>query len=103
MAADVQPADGSGASSGFVFDEAAQERLSNILADYQGTHNFHNFTVRMSPTDPSAKRYILNFSCAGVQMIEVSMVCLFLASWVLLENVGSYARLCLCHVYALAL
>ncbi|KAK9865118.1 hypothetical protein WJX84_001931 [Apatococcus fuscideae] len=70
VAADVQPADGSGASSGFVFDEAAQERLSNILADYQGTHNFHNFTVRMSPTDPSAKRYILNFSCAGVQMIE---------------------------------
>ena len=59
-------------SSDFVFDTAAQARLTDILSDYQGTHNFHNFTIRMSANDPSAKRYILTFRCEGVQLIEVS-------------------------------
>ena len=30
---------------------------------YRGTHNFHNYTVRDSPDDPSAFRYILSFEC----------------------------------------
>ena len=63
----------SGPSSSFVFDDAAQQRLTGILGQYKGTHNFHNFTVRMSPTDPSAKRYILDFRCEGLQIIEVRL------------------------------
>ena len=56
-----------------MFDEAAQQRLTSILSQYKGTHNFHNFTIRMSPTDPSAKRYILDFCCEGTQIIEVCL------------------------------
>lgn len=40
------------------------ERLSQInatLEKYQGTFNFHNYTVRKSPNDPSAKRHIKSF------------------------------------------
>ena len=29
-----------------------------------GTHNFHNYTVRVDADDPSAKRYILSFDCS---------------------------------------
>ncbi len=50
--ADGQPAAGAGpppaadGGGGFVFDEACRERLNSILAQYKGTHNFHNYTVK---------------------------------------------------------
>ena len=58
-------------SSGFVFGEADVQRLSSILKQYEGTHNFHNFTVRLESTDPSAKRYMLSCKCTGVFDIQV--------------------------------
>jgi tRNA pseudouridine38-40 synthase len=36
-------------------------RLQEALDKYQGTKNFHNYTVQKSPTDPSAKRHIKSF------------------------------------------
>ena len=36
-------------------------RLQGALDKYQGTKNFHNYTVQKSPTDPSAKRHIKSF------------------------------------------
>ena len=42
-----------------------------LLRQYEGTHNFHNFTIRVSAADPSAKRYILSFACAGTLQLEV--------------------------------
>lgn len=30
---------------------------------YVGTKNFHNFTIKKEPYDPSAKRYIMSFEC----------------------------------------
>ena len=39
------------------------EKLNNILKLYIGTKNFHNFTIRKEFTDPSAKRFIISFSC----------------------------------------
>lgn len=72
LAAAGEAAASTSGSPGFDFDSAAQARLTDILSDYQGTHNFHNFTIRMSANDPSAKRYILSFRCEGVQMIEVT-------------------------------
>ena len=57
--------------SSFVFDEAATRRLTAILRQYEGTHNFHNFTVKLEATDPSAKRYMLSCQCAGTFEIQV--------------------------------
>ena len=31
------------------------------LPQYEGTHNFHNFTVRMPASAPQARRYMLSF------------------------------------------
>ena len=59
-------------NSGFVFSEADVQRLSSILKQYEGTHNFHNFTVRLESSDPSAKRYMLSCKCTGVFDIQVS-------------------------------
>lgn len=59
-------------NSAFVFGEADVDRLSSILKQYEGTHNFHNFTVRLEATDPSAKRYMLSCKCSGVFDIQVS-------------------------------
>ena len=42
--------------SGFVFGQADQERLMSILKQYEGTRNFHNFTVKLPASDPSAMR-----------------------------------------------
>ncbi|DBA74849.1 TPA: hypothetical protein ACH3X2_009187 [Trebouxia sp. C0005] len=56
--------------SSFVFDEAATRRLTTILRQYEGTHNFHNFTVKLEATDPSAKRYMLSCQCAGTFEIQ---------------------------------
>lgn len=38
-------------------------RLNSILKLMEGTHNFHNFTSKVKPLDPRAKRYIIKFHC----------------------------------------
>ena len=58
-----------GSDSTFQFDQSCVDKLNRILAQFEGTHNFHNFTVRTASSAPQAKRYILNFKCDGV--IEV--------------------------------
>jgi tRNA pseudouridine38-40 synthase len=37
------------------------QRVQHAFEKYEGTHNFHNYTVRKSPLDPSAKRFIRSF------------------------------------------
>ena len=59
------------AASSFAFNDACQSKLNAVLKAYEGTHNFHNFTPRMAATDPTAKRYILNFPCPGTVTIQV--------------------------------
>ncbi|XP_053969623.1 pseudouridylate synthase 1 homolog isoform X2 [Anastrepha ludens] len=45
--------------------EAAQlQKIGDILKLYEGTKNFHNFTSRKNFLDPSAKRFIMSFSCS---------------------------------------
>lgn len=58
-------------SAAFVFDQAKQERLTQILQKYCGTRNFHNFTIKMAGSDPAAKRYMLSFECKGLVHIKV--------------------------------
>ena len=52
------------ASDAFVFTEKTRARVDAVLKNYCGTHNFHNYTVKVKPTDPQAKRYILSFDCS---------------------------------------
>ncbi|XP_033209333.1 tRNA pseudouridine synthase A isoform X2 [Belonocnema kinseyi] len=40
------------------------ERLKSILKLFEGTHNFYNFTSKVKPLDPRAKRYIMKFECS---------------------------------------
>ncbi|KIW02066.1 tRNA pseudouridine(38-40) synthase, variant 1 [Verruconis gallopava] len=42
--------------------EERLKRVQETFALYKGTHNFHNYTIRKSPRDPSAKRHILSFN-----------------------------------------
>ena len=60
-------------SAGFTFDDACLMRLNDVLKMYEGTHNYHNFTSKMSSDDPSAKRYILSFQSPGKFVITVSL------------------------------
>jgi len=59
---------------------AAMAGLDKILAGYQGTHNFHNFTSKgrgkkvNCATDASAMRYITEMSCRA-EPITVGGVC----------------------------
>lgn len=56
--------------SGFCYGEKERERFNNILKCYVGTHNFHNFTTRIKPEDPSAKRFIISFDASTTVVVE---------------------------------
>lgn len=43
-------------------DEKFNE-INEILKHYVGTKNYHNFTSKKKPNDPSAKRYMKSFVC----------------------------------------
>ncbi|XP_046750450.1 tRNA pseudouridine synthase A isoform X2 [Diprion similis] len=40
------------------------EKVNSVLKLYEGTHNFHNFTSKIKPLDPSAMRYMIECSCS---------------------------------------
>ncbi|XP_050308285.1 pseudouridylate synthase 1 homolog isoform X2 [Anthonomus grandis grandis] len=48
---------------GFRLPEEIHKKVNEILQMYVGTKNFHNFTVKKKPNDPSAKRFIKSFEC----------------------------------------
>eukprot|EP00775_Hariotina_reticulata_P008792 gene8792-8971_t len=48
--------------SRFDFGPEQLAKLNEVLQQYQGTHNFHNYTIRCLATDSSALRYILSFT-----------------------------------------
>ena len=54
----------SAAAGTFEFTESTRARVDAVLKNYCGTHNFHNYTVKVKPTDAQAKRYILSFDCS---------------------------------------
>ncbi|KAG8455978.1 hypothetical protein GDO86_001968 [Hymenochirus boettgeri] len=47
----------------FRLSKETLDRVNELLALYKGTHNFHNFTSQKGPSDPSAKRYIMEMHC----------------------------------------
>ncbi|XP_066598450.1 pseudouridylate synthase 1 homolog [Prorops nasuta] len=46
--------------------EEKLDTLKRIMKLFEGSHNFHNFTYKVKPLDPSARRYIIEFSISDV-------------------------------------
>lgn len=46
------------------------ESTNKVLETFLGTHNYHNFTSRKKPLDPSAKRYVISFTCGDPFIID---------------------------------
>ncbi|KAL8746454.1 MAG: hypothetical protein Q9190_001516 [Brigantiaea leucoxantha] len=45
------------------------ERVRSTLRHFNGTHNFHNYTISKTPRDPSAKRVIKSFTVGDSPVI----------------------------------
>ncbi|GAB2271465.1 hypothetical protein Dimus_006303 [Dionaea muscipula] len=56
--------------SGFIYGGDEKERFNRILKQYEGTHNFHNFTTRTKAEDPSARRFIVSFDANTMVTVE---------------------------------
>ncbi|KAI9902407.1 hypothetical protein N3K66_001759 [Trichothecium roseum] len=50
-----------GAKRRYRISKERLDRLQDVLTRYEGTNNFHNFTINKSFRDPSAKRHIKSF------------------------------------------
>lgn len=52
-----------GVISTFRLEAETLQRVNGLFSMYKGTHNFHNFTSQKAPSDPSARRYVIQMSC----------------------------------------
>jgi tRNA pseudouridine38-40 synthase len=58
---------------------AEHARLNALLAQYQGTHNFHNFTSQKAASDPSAQRYLMRVEASvprvhrGLEVVTIAV------------------------------
>jgi len=57
------------AKQAYRISPARLQRVRETFARYEGTNNFHNFTVRKAPNDPSAQRYIMSFTASPEPII----------------------------------
>ncbi|ETI47755.1 tRNA pseudouridine(38-40) synthase [Phytophthora nicotianae CJ01A1] len=69
------------AHKAFRLSDETLEQLNATLKQYVGTHNFHNFTSKMEPTNPQANRFIISFE-AERPFVQNDM------EWVRLRVVG---------------
>lgn len=46
------------------------ELINEILKTYEGTKNYHNFTAKKAPFDPSARRYMVSVECGEPFLIQ---------------------------------
>ncbi|KAF4040016.1 tRNA pseudouridine synthase [Phytophthora infestans] len=69
------------AHKAFRLSDEILEQLNATLKQYVGTHNFHNFTSKMEPTNPQANRFIISFE-AERPFVQNDM------EWVRLRVVG---------------
>jgi tRNA pseudouridine38-40 synthase len=54
----------------FTLSDEHITRLNNLLHKFVGAHNFHNFTVKVSPTDATVNRIIYSFECSNPFFID---------------------------------
>lgn len=57
-------------SPSFRMNSETHEELNSVLASFQGTHNFHNFTSGKLSQDPSSKRYVIKFSSGQPYIVQ---------------------------------
>jgi len=57
------------AKKAYRVDPRRLERVRSALSRFNGTHNFHNYTIDKGPRDPSAKRVIKSFVVAADPII----------------------------------
>ncbi|KAH3756583.1 tRNA pseudouridine synthase [Pelomyxa schiedti] len=51
-------------------DSTVLDYVRSIVTLFEGTHNFHNFTVKKAPNDQSARRNILSFTCENPLVVD---------------------------------
>lgn len=66
----------------FRLDAATHAQLNTVLRQFEGTHNFHNFTSKLEPTSPKCQRYITSFAASEPPFIAHEM------EWIRLRVVG---------------
>ncbi|XP_060851172.1 pseudouridylate synthase 1 homolog isoform X1 [Rhopalosiphum padi] len=58
-------------------DATVIDRINEIVKSFLGCHNYHNYTSKKKPGDPSAQRYMVSFYCDkpyekdGVELISL--------------------------------
>lgn len=57
------------AKMAYRISDSRLQKMKDTLAEYVGTHNYHNFTIRKSAKDPSANRFIKSFEVNGSPII----------------------------------
>lgn len=65
----------------FRMEDETHALLNKVLRQYEGTHNFHNFTSKLEPTSPKCNRYITSFA-AEKPFVENNM------EWIRLRVIG---------------
>ena len=80
----------------FIFDDSNLKRLNEVLQQYEGTHNFHNFTPKMSGNDKTALRYILSFKSPGKFTINVSTLNLPCRAYNAYNSLKLSLHICVC-------
>ncbi|KAJ0702179.1 putative mitochondrial tRNA pseudouridine(27/28) synthase [Helianthus annuus] len=64
----------------YCYGDKERQRFNKILKQYEGTHNFHNFTTKMKATDPAANRNIISFNADttvtidGIEFVKCEVV-----------------------------
>ncbi|KAM0037350.1 putative mitochondrial tRNA pseudouridine(27/28) synthase [Helianthus debilis subsp. tardiflorus] len=64
----------------YCYGDKERQRFNKILKQYEGTHNFHNFTTKMKATDPAANRNIISFhadttvTIDGIEFVKCEVV-----------------------------
>ncbi|XP_046851620.1 tRNA pseudouridine synthase A-like isoform X2 [Xenia sp. Carnegie-2017] len=57
----------------FRITDEIEQKLNDVLKNYEGTKNFHNFTSGKDFKDESSKRYIIRFEVAGEAFVARKM------------------------------
>ncbi|KAG5862948.1 hypothetical protein JTB14_033690 [Gonioctena quinquepunctata] len=47
----------------YCLDDETHTRINELLKNFLGTKNYHNYTCKKKPNDPSANRYMKSFVC----------------------------------------
>lgn len=50
------------------------EQFRDAMAVFQGTHNFHNYTIQRNSSDPSANRYIMRVEVSSFIYIYMTLL-----------------------------